>query len=333
MKKRLIFALFAVLTVVQSCAPGGRRVDVDVSGISVPDVRVHRYDLDLFKVRTDDLLQDLETLKPAYRFFLGTDLNDPLKLAEMRVYLENPRNQGFYEEVSRQYPDAKALEKSLTEAFRHYRYYFPQASLPRVYSYISGGDYEFPVQYADSVMLIGLDNYLGVDFSAYLADGLPLYRIARTEPGNIVPDCMRVLASITYPETLPGNNLLDQMVAAGKRIYFTEAMVPGAGDRFLIGYTAGQQDWITKNAAHVWAAIIENRMLFSTDGQLIRTFMADGPFTAEFSKDAPARLGAWIGWQIVRHYMDRNPEVTLDQLMQEQDAQKVLTLSKYKPEK
>jgi uncharacterized protein YjaZ len=123
------------------------------------------------------------------------------------------------------------------------------------------------------------------------------------------------------------------MVEAGKRLLFVEAMMPQAEERLLIGYSKEQHEWIVKNEAHVWAAIIENRMLYTTDGKLIRTFMADGPFTAEFSKDAPARLGEWLGWQIVREYYEKNPEVTLQLVMTETDAQKILSNSGYKPEK
>jgi uncharacterized protein YjaZ len=144
---------------------------------------------------------------------------------------------------------------------------------------------------------------------------------------------MKILADITIPKTLPGNNLLGQMIDAGKRAYFVDAMIPGCADRFKIGYSQPQYDWIVKNEQHVWAAIIENRMLYTSDGQLIRAFMADGPFTAEFSHEAPARLGEWIGWQIVRHYMASNGGVSLPALLAETDAQKILTLSKYKPEK
>ena len=88
-----------------------------------------------------------------------------------------------------------------------------------------------------------------------------------------------------------------------------------------------------KNEAHVWAAIISNRMLFTTDGKLIRSFMADGPFTAEFSKDAPARLGEWLGWQIVRKYFENQPNLSLQDVMTEKDPQKILNISGYKPEK
>ncbi|MCX6267836.1 MAG: gliding motility lipoprotein GldB, partial [Bacteroidetes bacterium] len=150
---------------------------------------------------------------------------------------------------------------------------------------------------------------------------------------QIVPECMKVLNRITYPEQFPGNTLLEQMIESGKRLLFMDAMLPQTEDWLKIGYSKEQYDYVVKNEAHIWAAIIENRILFTTDGKLIRSFMADGPFTAEFSKEAPARLGEWLGWQIVRKYFENQPDVTFQEVMTETDAQKILTKSGYKPEK
>ena len=65
----------------------------------------------------------------------------------------------------------------------------------------------------------------------------------------------------------------------------------------------------------------------------IKKYTSEGPFTAAFSKAAPPRIGYWIGWQIVRQYMNNNPEVTMQQLMDNNDAQQLLAKSKYKPKK
>ena len=331
---RSLLIYFSLCTVIFSgCGHGKQRLDVDVSGVSLAEVVIHRYDDALFKVHTGQLQQGLELLKPTYRFFLDTDLGDPAKLSDMQAYLENPRNQGFHAAVDSQYKQITGLEKDLTVALKHYLHYYPGFKIPRIYSYISGGDYDYPVQFADSVLLIGLDNYLGPGFKPYVSDGLPAYRISRMTSAYVVPDCIKVLGKITYPEQFPGNNLLEQMVDAGKRLLFVDAMIPQTEDRFKIGYSKEQYDWMVKNEEHVWAAIIENRMLYTTDGKLIRSFMADGPFTAEFSKDAPARLGEWLGWQIVRKYLENQPDVTLQEVLLEQDAQKILSRSGYKPEK
>ncbi len=323
--------LIIMLMFISSCNSGDPGLKADVSEIKVKEVKVHRYDLDLFKVKVDHLQQGLEALRPGYRFFLDTDLNNPEKLAEMTEYLKNPRNLSFHQAVAIKYPELDNMERELTSAFRHFLYFYPRMKIPQVYAYISGGDYDFPVQFADSVLLIGLDNYLGSDFKPYFSDGLPAYRVSRMNAENILPDCMTVLLNATYPAQLPGNNMLEQMIEAGKRLYFIEAMIPQTEERLIAGYTKAQYDWIAKHESDVWAAIIENRLLYATDGKVIRSFMADGPFTAEFSKEAPARLGVWLGWQIVRKYMVNQPHVSLQELMTEKEAQKILGLSGYKP--
>lgn len=315
------------------CGSGNERINADVSGVNVKDITIHRYDLDLFKLDPDHLMPGLESMKPAYRFFLEADLKDQTRLSELQSYLESPRNIAFHAAVDSQFHDIRFLEKDLTLAFRHVLFYYPNFKVPRVYAYISGGDYDYPVQFADSVMLIGLDNYLGKGFMPYVSDGLPAYRLDRMTPESVIVDCMKVLGRITYPARVPGNTLLEQMVDAGKRILFLDAMLPRTEDRFKIGYSKEQYNWIIKNEEHVWAAIIENRMLYTTDGKLIRTFMADGPFTAEFSKESPARLGEWLGWQIVRKYYESQDGVTLQQVMSEPDAQKILSKSGFKPKK
>lgn len=324
---------FLCIVILSGCDQGNQRLDVDVSNISLADVKIHRYDVDLFKVRKDHLRKDIESLKPEYPVFLDTDLGSPETLESLKSYLESPRTIGFHAAVDSQFRNISALEKDLTEALKHYLYYYPGFKVPDVYTYISGGEYDYPVAFGDHVLVIGLDNYLGSRFKPYVSDGLPAYRMFRMEPSNIIPDCMNVLGKIAYPNKLPGNNLLAQMIEAGKRLLFMEAMMPQTEKRLLIGYSKEQYDWIAKNEAHVWAAIIENRMLYTTDGKQIRTFMADGPFTAEFSKDAPARLGEWLGWQIVRQFYEKNREVTLQMVMNETDAQKTLSNSAYKPKK
>ncbi len=329
MKSQFIL-LCMILSAIVGCKSGNDRLKVDVSGVAVKPVTIYRYDLDLFKTGTD-LSSHLLAIRNNYPFFLDTDLSDPAKLSEMQAYLDNPRNREFNEAVARKYPDISALEIKLADMFRHFRHYFPEFIQPRVYAYISGGDYDYPVQYADTVLLIGLDNYLGKDFKPYTGDGLPAYRITRMVEEQILTDCAKAMLNAWFPRKFSGNNLLEQMVEAGKRLYLLDAVLPDEAIRLKIGYTELQYNWIVKNEKHVWTAIIANRMLYTTDGQLIRSFMADGPFTTEFSKDSPPRLGEWIGWRIVSGYMENKPGESLREMLDEKDAQQILSQSGYKP--
>jgi len=323
-----------LILIISVCGCGRRSSpDVDVSKIDCPPVHILRYDLDLFNANTPDLRNNLIKLQAEYRLFLGDSLDNPAKISTLKEYLDSPRNQDFIKAVRLKYPEVSNSENGLTDAFKHFKYYFPSFHFPRVYAYISGGDYEYPVQFSDSVLLIGLDNYLGKDYAPYKADGVPMYRLQRMEEEYIVPDCVRLLANSTFMVETGGTSLLDIMIEAGKRLYLLDLILPETPERIKIGYTQLQFDWIVKNEAHVWAAIIENRMLYSNDGQVIRVFTSDGPFTAEFSRISPPLLGNRIGWQIVSQYMEKNPDVGIEQLLKEKDSQKILAGSKYKPEK
>jgi len=325
--------LVLLLVLVGSCNLSSSRLQVDVSEVPLAEIEVHRYDQALFSIPLEMLEEGLEQIKPSYMFFLNTDLRDSAKINNLKEYLTNIRTIEFYNASQQQFPNLSDLELELTEAFRHLLYYYPDARVPRVYTYISGGEYEKPVQLIDSVLLIALDAYLGIGFKPYAADGLSLYKILRMELAYILPGCIRAIEEGFYPVRYPGNTLLDQMLDAGKRIYFLDAMIPDYPDRFKIAYTGRQMDWVKANEAHVWAAIIENRLLFSSQGSTIRTFLADGPFTADFSTESPPRLGEYLGWQIVKAYMERNQEVSLEDLIHETDSQKILSESKYKPHK
>jgi uncharacterized protein YjaZ len=75
-------------------------------------------------------------------------------------------------------------------------------------------------------------------------------------------------------------------------------------------------------------------MLYDTDATLARRFIYPAPFSKfylEFDNETPGRVGAWIGWQIVRSYM-KNNTVPLQQLLA-MDARELFELSRYKPKK
>jgi hypothetical protein len=54
------------------------------------------------------------------------------------------------------------------------------------------------------------------------------------------------------------------------------------------------------------------------------------PGLGEKNESAP-KLGVWVGWQMVKRYMQENKGISLQQLMAEKDPQKILNMSKYKP--
>ena len=87
------------------------------------------------------------------------------------------------------------------------------------------------------------------------------------------------------------------------------------------------------NEGKIWAHFIEKSLLYETNHFKIIKYTGERPNIPEIGKQCPGRIATWVGWQIVRKYMAENPNVTLQQLMQETDAQKIFTQSRYKPKR
>ena len=103
-------------------------------------------------------------------------------------------------------------------------------------------------------------------------------------------------------------------------------------DTIKIGYTGQQLKWCNQNEEQMWSFIIEKNLLYSTIEREYTKYLQDGNNTQGFPEGAPAKTGCYIGWQIVKSYMQNN-DVYLQQLVTESDPQKILDKSHYKPKK
>jgi gliding motility-associated lipoprotein GldB len=337
MKKIFFFILlFLFIVVIFSCNTNDKKSRVSNINLPVNDtvkVKIQRYEKALFGVDIKNLKNGLEKLKPEYGFFLDGDLNDTMNLIQIKSYITDTLIVNIYKNCNKIFPDVKDLEVQFTKAFHYLKYYFPDIKHPKVYTYISGLDYEMPVKYADSVLVIALDMYLGSNYKYYKMIGQPLYRQNRFRNDFIMPDCMREIAKTKIDNSMENKKLIDIIIYEGKVLYFLDAMLPDTPDSLKIYYSPSQMEWCSKNESNVWSFIIDKKLLYSSDPSMIEKLCADGPFTAVFSKQSPSRVGIWIGWQIVREFMENNKQITLKELFSDQDSQSILTRSKYKPQK
>ena len=75
-------------------------------------------------------------------------------------------------------------------------------------------------------------------------------------------------------------------------------------------------------------------MLYSSEQKLALRFINPAPFSKfylEIDNDSPGQVGVWVGWQIVRAYME-NSGASLEELLKT-DAKEIFVKSKYKPKK
>lgn len=332
MQRKTLYFLFSLFIVFSSCTrDSSRELDFDVSKIDIPNFTIDRYEEALFSIDTLNFLNELRKIQHKYSVFLGTATLNIENTKPLYKYVTNPSLLDLNKKTKQNYTDISFLRNEIKKAFQYYLHYFPNKKAPLVYTYISGLHFESPVQLSSEAMVIGLDLYLDSDFREYKTHGIPAYKSARMTKEHIAIDCMKEFARIHLYENNMHKNFLDEIIENAKTLYFLDAMLPKKEDHLKIGFTENQLNWCVQNEQNIWAFFIDKQILYSADYEIFRKFTQDGPFTLSFSKEAPAGIGNWIGWQIIRSYMNNNPAVSLKDLLLEIDAQKILKKSAYKP--
>lgn len=327
-----LFLLVAAISLL-SCSGGQKRnLNIDTRGIEMEPVEIKRYEQELFAIRPDSLKPGLLAIASEFPVFLGVDLDDTLNIIQLHQFITEPVNIELFKMTSATYPDLQLIENGFTEAFKHFRYHFPEKELVSIFTYVSGLMYELPVQFFDQQMIIALDMYLGNDVEHYRRARIPLYKIARMNKDYIVRDGMHDFYFYHFIKK-PGVNVLERMISSGKQLYFLEAMMPDLPDHILIGYPEEKLDWCLNNESNIWAFMVQNELLYASDAGTFRKFFTDGPFTSQFGQESPARIGEWLGWQIVRSYMNQNPDISLTELLADDDFQIIFKASGYRPKK
>jgi gliding motility-associated lipoprotein GldB len=325
--------LMYMILLITSCTPNTRQADV--SGIRA-EVKAERFERDLFssgEAHITDLEKKYGSFFNLFIYKL-TELGTPdtsLLRERIRDFCTDADLREIFNSSEKINRDFTGVDAELTDAFRHYKYYFPNKVIPRVITFISG--FNYAVVAADSAIGIGLDMYLGSDSKYYPALQFPHYKIVRMRKEYITADCIRGWAQSEWEPDQGENDFLSQAIYSGKILYFLDLMMPDVSDTIKTGYSNNQLKWCDANEKNTWSFFIDQKLLFSTDQNQIVKFLNDGPTTNGFPKESPGAIGQWLGWKIVQAYMKNNSAVTLDQLMGNHDYKKILHDSKYKPGK
>ena len=298
-----------------------------------PALEFQRYEEVLFNLDTADFQQELMAIQKEYHPFLDGDLNDPMAVKYLKDFAIDPFSILLYQKVKTAFPDLEEVKALVDGVYRHFYFYYPEIHLPeKVFTCVSGVNPDIPpVILLDDAVVISLDWYLDND-EVYNQIGVPQYRSERTAISFLAKDLSAQIYHCFIQKEHKQANLLEEMVYVGKQLLFVEAMSPSLKDGVLLGYTEPQLGWAEENEGNLWADLVGNQRLYSSEYEVFRIFFADGPFTNEYSHDAPPRLGEFLGLHILRSYLNTH-DCSLKELMQNADLQGVFQDSKYKPKK
>jgi len=325
---------------------------VDVSQVILEDMRIERFDREFGRLGVDSSsgkpvanaaalhLQWKGQYGNFYRDFIEGILRigsaeDDLAIPDLLAGIgSNPDFDHLRKRIDEVYPDLEQQEAQLTNAFKRIRYFFPDAAFPtRFIAFFSGFAVQIPI--GEDYIGIGLDLFLGADSEFYpeLIGTFPQYISRRFTPAHLVP---RVIETYIYDSLLekPAQNasFLDYMIYHGKALYMMDLALPSVTDSIKIGYTDKQLAWAKHFQSQVWDWMVDDELLYETDYSQFSLHFSEAPFTVglgEKNESAP-KLGIYMGWQLVKQYMQRHPETEVQELLQMTDAQYILSESRYK---
>ncbi|RQP14546.1 MAG: gliding motility protein GldB [Chryseobacterium sp.] len=270
-----------------------------------------------------------DRFKNQYRWFLDPDVPDSVYIKkrsdveEMKIYRE-----------ALQKLDVQNLKAGLTGLFGRVKNFDTHFQPPHVYLFSSATQMALePILYAadKDLLFIDLSGFLGEQSKYY--DWTEQYFRSSMTPQNLLPKTSYALADQFVGQSLGSAKFIDQIVTEGKKMALQDSFLPDEPDHLKFGYTAKQQEWAVQNEAQVWNFFVENNLIYSDSPDLYERFIAPGPFSkfyAPIDNEAAPRIGAWIGWQICREYLEKHPDVSLKEFLQT-DASTLFTQSGYRP--
>ena len=296
-------------------------------------------DLNITTERLEGELQKFTSPQDAYDFLKSNRTladffldarqypDDSILASRMHRLFSHESIDSLFLEVDDYYKNWEEIEQEFERAYQFLKFQYPESKVPRVQTMVTGLYNDMYV--SDSLIVVGLDFFMGVKGSFH-SNEVPLYIVRRYMKESIVPFVL-TLTSVDYNKVSNENTLLADMINLGKSYYFVSQALPCKPDSLIIGYTAEEIQLVKENQEVIWANLIENELLYETDRFIINKFTGESPNVVEISEKCPGRVGAWVGWEIVRNYMEENPEVSFVELMNETDAHKIFQKSGYKP--
>lgn len=332
--KKLLF-IFLIITLFVSCSKSAgykKKLNVQCRNLEPQELEVVEYNKALFAIDTANFEEGIRAIQPQFKELLGENLGDD-GIRYLKDFVTDTFIMKINEMTEAAFPNTELVSEKVKGVYQHLKYYYPAVTMPTTYTYVSGISYDNgPVMITPETVMISLDFYLSNNDLVYDKIGMPRYVSRRCQPASLTKD---LAEAIYYTYVFRGGNaknVMMEMIESGKMYYFIEAMNPTLNDSIILGYSSRQMEWVKANEGQIWASVVGNNMLYSNNLNDRRLLFNDGPFTSAFSDDAPARLGDFLGLQIVRSFMSNNDE-PLQALIKMTDYQDILQRSQYKPRK
>lgn len=338
MEKQLKLLVLCSLAFLAACNRG-TNFDVDVSKITV-DVKVERFDVDFTNIDPAKVYSCVPELQKKYGDFFNFYVDNIISIGTPETakfqsnyadFINWARLNTIISSVENVFPKEVNLEPLFEEGFKHYKYYFPKDSLPKIITIIAG--YHESVFPTDNLLAFSLEKYLGTQYyNLYESFGIQRYNWVRMSKESLPVDYFRALINLRYPKTEDiEDNLLNEMIYRGRNQFFLKSMMPSLPDSLLWGYTDVQYRWVEYYESNIWTYLVDRKLLFDRTPLAIRNLTGEGPYTNAFGNQSAPGAASYCGYRIVCNYMKNHPDVTLQQLMTTKNFNEIYSKARYNP--
>jgi hypothetical protein len=334
--------LFLGLWLVGLFSCGGDRNVPDVSAVKI-DLQTQRFENDFFALDINNLSSSLQNLYKKYPVFFQDFVFNILALPanpDSSVAVENgirsfiASYKPLKDIAAKAVPDLAKIEMEIKHGLQFVKHYFPAYKVPTKLITFIGPFNSYGNIITTDALGVGLQLYLGKNFSWYQSEAgqqlYPAYISRRFDDDYIPVNSLKTIVEDMYPNSSAGKPLVEQMVEAGKRLYLLDKLMPNTHDTLKTGYTKLQLEGANNNEALIWGFFLQNDLLYVNDPALTKDYMNDAPKTAVLGEGSPGFIGQFVGWKIVKKWMDKNEKTTPDELMKT-DPRTIFEQSKYKP--
>lgn len=329
-------AIYLSTILLTACGGGSHPAPSDT-----PDLHlgIERLDQDLFRSARDTSanfnLKLYAEYGPFYKDYVervlqAAPIDDPRLPIALTRFVMDPDWSSIQQHADSLLGDMEPQRAGLEEAFERLKGFFPDSLVPRIIVFNSG--FNYGVIPTDSVLGIGIEWFTAKDHpvAKLLApETFPQYMKERMRPDMLVPSAVKAWLQVHYTKDVRGEDLLANLVEIGKVMYLLDALLPETNPALKFAFTDDQLKWCEDNEFNVWKELVGKEQLYSKKTEDIDRLLNDGPFTNGFPRESPGHIGEWIGYRLVKSYMDDHANVTMAQLFANTDPRVVL--KSYKP--
>lgn len=241
---------------------------------------------------------------------------DTAFLQRLSLIYNDPYVQALEREISVKFAVSKAKHhRKLQEACQRMKALLPNTEPPKNVVWMNAA-FASSVFCSKKSIAIGLERYLGAkstciqklpsdQFFGWIKEGM--------EERYLVRDAvLGWLNTHALEETKEG--YAEEMIRWGKLLFILEKLLSEEHVAVVLRYSEADYQWALASEWAVWKYLVDEQLLYDRNEDTKQSLLHEGPFTRGLPNKSPDRLGQFLGYRIVRQYVE-NHSPSLQELL------------------